>query len=455
MEASSEPRGALVVYETKGGEPRYRAKWRDRTGRQCSPTIGPAWLTRKEERWVRRSGRPDSGFYDEQRAYLRMAELIAEHDAALPQPGDPESVPFEELAEAWLEFLSHGGRAKPSTLHDYRTMLAHPGPCARGGRERKARIMREFARRNATAITTGEVAAFLDRLVVEGLKARNVNRHRQALHAVFAFGMRPGTYGLAKNPVSDTEKQREDGPAAIDAFTTEELAAIERVAREGSHRARPNGWYGPAVHEEWQRMNDQDAAIVKLAAYTGLRQGELRALRWRHVFLGEQRLSVEEAISGDEFSTTKSRRVRSVPLTEAACDLMVGLRRRGRWLSDEDLLFCTNDGTPLNASALRRRFKQAQRKAGVRVRRFHDLRHTFGSIAVRRFDPVTVQRLMGHANLKTTERYLHSRPRADDATRLAEAFASDVEPSPKPTQPGPTSRNGRTSRFRLRVKLGP
>lgn len=453
MEASSEPKGALVVYDTKGGEPRYRAKWRDRTGRQCSPTIGPAWLTRREGRWIRRSGRPEPGFYDEQRAYLRMAELIAEHDAALPRPGDPESVLFEELAEAWLEFLSHGGRAKPSTLHDYRTMLARPGPCARGGGERKARIMREFAGREATSITTGEVAAFLDRLVVEGLKARNVNRHRQALHAIFTFGMRPGTYGLAKNPVSDTEKQREDGPAAIDTFTTEELAAIERVVREGAHRARPDGCYGPAVHEEWQRMNEQDAAIFMLAAYTGLRQGELRALRWRHVYLAEQRLSVEEAISGDEFSTTKSRRVRSVPLVEAACDLVRGLRKRGRWLGDEDLLFCANDGSPLNASALRRRFKQAQRHARVRVRRFHDLRHTFGSIAVRRFDPVTVQRLMGHANLKTTERYLHSRPRADDATRLADAFASDIEPRLEPARPKPSLRKVIGSSFRLNAKL--
>jgi len=85
-------------------------------------------------------------------------------------------------------------------------------------------------------------------------------------------------------------------------------------------------------------MNNQDAAIFMLAAFTGLRQGELRALRWRHLFLSEQRLSVEEAISGDEFSTTQSRRVRSAPLVQSACGLIVGLRRRGRWLGDEDLL---------------------------------------------------------------------------------------------------------------------
>lgn len=169
MEASSEPRGALVVYATKGGEPRYRAKWRDRTGRQCSPTIGAAWLTKKDGRWTQRAGRVRSGFFDEQQAYLRMAELIAEHDALLPRPGDPKPVLFGVLAEAWLDYLSQGGRAKPSTLIDYRIMTARPGSSARGNGERKARIMREFAERDATSITTGEVAAFLDRLVVEGL----------------------------------------------------------------------------------------------------------------------------------------------------------------------------------------------------------------------------------------------------------------------------------------------
>lgn len=79
---------------------------------------------------------------------------------------------------------------------------------------------------------------------------------------------------------------------------------------------------------------------------------------------------------------------------------------------------------PCYGSALSKRFRRAQREAGLRIRRFHDLRHTFGSIAVRRLDLVKVQTLLGHASLTTTERYLHSQPRTDDAARLAEAFES-------------------------------
>jgi integrase len=58
------------------------------------------------------------------------------------------------------------------------------------------------------------------------------------------------------------------------------------------------------------------------------------------------------------------------------------------------------------------------------VRRFHDLRHTFGSLAVREFDLVAIKNMMGHAKLSTTERYLHTKPRPDDAAKLTDIFKS-------------------------------
>lgn len=59
------------------------------------------------------------------------------------------------------------------------------------------------------------------------------------------------------------------------------------------------------------------------------------------------------------------------------------------------------------------------------MRRFHDLRHTFGSLAIRNLDSVTVQAMMGHSRLTTTERYLHAKPRTDDAARLSAAFGTN------------------------------
>lgn len=80
-------------------------------------------------------------------------------------------------------------------------------------------------------------------------------------------------------------------------------------------------------------------------------------------------------------------------------------------------------GDYLNRSALRRRFKTAQARAGLRPLRFHDLRHTFGSLAARTTTERELQEWLGHADAKTTARYTHYRPRGGEAARLAPAFA--------------------------------
>src|SRR3954452_22822722 len=77
-------------------------------------------------------------------------------------------------------------------------------------------------------------------------------------------------------------------------------------------------------------------------------------------------------------------------------------------------------------SALRRRYDQALRRAGLRPLRFHDLRHTFGTRTIARADIRRVQEWMGHADVQTTMKYLHYVPRHDDAALVADAF----RPSP-------------------------
>jgi integrase len=57
---------------------------------------------------------------------------------------------------------------------------------------------------------------------------------------------------------------------------------------------------------------------------------------------------------------------------------------------------------------------------------FHDLRHTFGTLAVRKLPVTDVQAYMGHADIQTTMRYVHHVPRTDAARRLSEAFDADL-----------------------------
>ena len=80
----------------------------------------------------------------------------------------------------------------------------------------------------------------------------------------------------------------------------------------------------------------------------------------------------------------------------------------------------------LDACALRRRLSRAQ-TAGLRPLRFHDLRHSFGSLVEREVDTATLKAWMRQAKITTTERYLHAKPRTSDVARLDRAFAGSSE----------------------------
>jgi integrase len=94
-------------------------------------------------------------------------------------------------------------------------------------------------------------------------------------------------------------------------------------------------------------------------------------------------------------------------------------------MADDDLVFLgTLPGQKLDGDALSSRYRSDRDAAGLRALRFHDLRHTFGSLAVDGgASLVQVQAWMGHADIKTTMRYLHSKSRAEDAQLLGAAFS--------------------------------
>ncbi len=126
-------------------------------------------------------------------------------------------------------------------------------------------------------------------------------------------------------------------------------------------------------------------------------------------------------------SSTKSGHIRRVPLADQAAAALERISRRRHFTSPDDLVFCNVFGRPLDDSALRRRYRRAQAAAGIPPLRFHDLRHTFGSLlAMRGVDVVTIQKAMGHSALATTSRYLHARPASEQAQAFTAAFAVEV-----------------------------
>ena len=321
--------------------------------------------------------------------------------------------------------------AKPSTLRDHRSLLAEPGQAyRRGAGASRGQIMSALGERPAREVTTREVEDLLRSISSTGVAPRTVNKARQLVCAVFNYGTRPSTYGLPANPAQHADRRREPDVAALAFYSPEQIETLASALAAGAHRdpSRPALRSDEVVARA--REDAQDADLIRVAAYAGLRRGELVALHWRDVDFAGRKLIVRRSLSGEtEVRSTKSRRARQVPLPDQAATALERLCQRGDFTGPDDYVFASRLGRRLDPSALRRRFERARDAAGLEPLRFHDLRHTYGSLLVAGgIDLTSVKAAMGHSHITTTERYLHARPAGELADRFTRAFGGMSAP---------------------------
>ena len=360
-----------------------------------------------------RRGRVREGYLDERRAIAAAAALVAEHveqadsEERAERERRAQGVTFREVAHAYLDWLAGVKGAKPATLLNHRSVLAEPGiPYRRGEGVTLGHVMKALGDKPAATISTRDVEKLLAAVSASGASPRTVNKHRAIIGAIFAYGMKDSTFGLPANPAREADKRREATRGAIAYYSVEDVEALARAMDPDGESA-------------------QDAEAVRVSAYAGLRLGELLALRWRDVDFAGSRLTVERALSAGVETSTKSRRVRQVPLPDQAAAALDRLSLRENFTGPGELVFCGPLGRTLDASALRRRYRKAQAAAQLAPLRWHDLRHTYGSLlAAAGVDLVKIKSAMGHSNIATTERYLHARPASEQAAEFTAAFAA-------------------------------
>jgi integrase len=231
-----------------------------------------------------------------------------------------------------------------------------------------------------------------------------------------SFAERRGS--ITTNPCRQVEFPRiPDTDADIRFLDVEQLEALLRAV-DLEHE------WGPTEH-----------ALYLTAAMTGLRQGELLALRWRDVDWLAGRVRVRRNYVRGQYGTPKSRRSsRSVPMATRVMTALDEHQRRTLHPGDDDLVFGHPVlGSPLDRSRLLKRFKATCRRAGLGdAVRFHDLRHTFGTrMAATRVPMRTLQEWMGHRDIKTTQIYADYAPSEHErelADRAFEPSASQLAP---------------------------
>ena len=162
-------------------------------------------------------------------------------------------------------------------------------------------------------------------------------------------------------------------------------------------------------------------AMIITALKTGLRHGELLALRWQDTDLVAGRVVVRRSLSGKKIDTPKNHKTREVPLSDEAVRALKAHRHlRG------ELVFCDESGAIRTRYLCKWPLWNACKRAGLRLIGWHVLRHTFASHLVMRGAPLkAVQELLGHADITMTMRYAHLSPDARrDAVQLLDAPAN-------------------------------
>ena len=295
-------------------------------------------------------------------------------------PAPPKEVPtFAKFAEEFMATYSEANN-KPSEVQSKRTIL-------------KCHLLPAFGGKKLDVIQQREIEAYKSAKLKSDLAPKTVNNHLTILRRILSLAAEWGL--LTHTPPVKWLKTPEP---EFDFLDFDEAVRLERGAKG-----------------EW-------AAMITVGLTTGLRLGELLALRWEDVDLVRGRLLVRRAVARGVIGTPKSGKSREIPLNEKAAAAL----KRQRHLRGE-LVFCDDAGRMLRKGSCKWPLWSACKRAGLRRIGWHALRHTFASHLVMRRAPLkAVQELLGHSTIEMTMRYSHLSPDVrKDAVRLLDADPPD------------------------------
>jgi integrase len=364
------------------------ARWWTRDGRRPNRKLGRA----------RHAGHRDG--LTKKQAEQMLRELIASGNAGTRSRGRDDPT-IAQLGQALIARLEAQGR-KPSHIEGVRCHL-------------RAHIEPVLGELQVGQVDDRDVTRLIDRLIAKGRSPKTIRNLLGTLHSVFEIARRDRL--IAQNPCDLAEVPAPRPSRDIRFLTPDELESVlEAGPPPEAPRAERDWW--PVVR-----------LLVLTAAMTGMRLGELRALRWQDLDMAAMKVRVRQSYVLGQYGAPKSRRsARAIPLASRLVAELDEHHRTTVWNGDGDLVLAhPHTGRPLDRVRLLGHFKAALRRANVRPVRIHDLRHTFattiaasGEVSLR-----TLQEWMGHLDARTTQIYADYMPGEREAELIDNAFNAD------------------------------
>ena len=281
---------------------------------------------------------------------------------------------FEKAASDWLENHARPRKAPGTVVNNEALIKSDILPC--------------FGKIKLANIEPHHIDAF-----IAGLKSRmsnaSVNSRLELIRAIFNYHIRRRT--VTYNPMNAVAFLKVD-PKPMHFWTLDEAKRLLEHAKA----------------KYWETKQEAVFILYLLALNTGMRLGEMLALKWSMVDLGSGLITVCRSKCHHTHQvreTTKGRRIRHVPINDAIYGPLKELwgRRNGcEWV-------LSVEGRMLDNSNLWNRHWQPDIKAsGVSPIRIHDMRHTYAShFMMNGGDLFKLQAILGHADMRTTMQYAH------------------------------------------------
>jgi integrase len=344
------------------------------SGRSCSHPYA-YWLDLPRAEDGKRQQVTKSGFSTKKEASAALAKaLAAVEDRTFTAP---DTITVGTYLAAWLDGLDR----KPATLEAYRRVVErHLTPALGRGR--------------LQMLTAVQIKAGYRTLLDKGLSPTTVQLVHQVLSKALSDAVHDGL--LPSSPAAKVKAPARARPE-MQTWTREQVVAF-------------------LAHVAGERL----AAMWRLFLTTGMRRGEVAALRWQDVDLDRAALSVRQTGNiiggvwtvgtpkGRGDATAKSRRLAldAGTVTALRAHRARQLQERMAWggdWQDLGLVFVREDGSPLNPSTIGQGLTRRTKQAKLPHVRVHDLRHTYATLALEAgVHPKVVSERLGHANIGIT-----------------------------------------------------